>query len=159
MNPGAESGKFCLKRKEAKKMFKKILVAYDGSEGAKLALSKAADIGKVSEAELHILAVGRIPEYAETVSEVEEAKEQAKGFYSRVVEEAVSNLKERGLTATAHIDFGKPGDVILRIAEHFSVDLVIMGNNPHSAFRRRVLGATVDKVVDHAHCSVLVVRG
>lgn len=139
-------------------MFNKILLAYDGSDGARLALEKVVEIAKIANAELHLLAVGRIPEYAETVSEVEEAKEQAKNFYSKIMEEAVSNLKERGLTATAHIDFGKPGDVILRIAEHFSVDLVIMGTNPHSAFRRRVLGATVDKVVDHAHCSVLVVR-
>ena len=59
---------------------------------------------------------------------------------------------------SSRIEFGKPGDVILRIAEDTGVDLVILGTKPHSALRRRVLGATVDKVVDHAHCSVLVVR-
>ena len=139
-------------------MFNKILVAYDGSEGSKLALEKASDIAKASGAEFHILAVGRIPEYAETVSEVEEAKEQASSFYSKITDEAVRNLGERGLTATSHIDFGKPGDVILRIAEDLKADLVILGTKPHSALRRRFLGATVDKVVDHAHCSVLVIR-
>jgi nucleotide-binding universal stress UspA family protein len=139
-------------------MFKKILLAYDGSEGSKLAFDKAAAIAKLTNAEFHILAVGRIPEYAETVSEVEEAKEQARSFYSKVTDEAARNLGERGLTATSHIDFGKPGDVILRIAEDFKADLVILGTKPHSALRRRFLGATVDKVVDHAHCSVLVIR-
>lgn len=140
-------------------MFKKVLLAYDGSQGAKLALGKAAEIAKAAGIELHLLAVGRIPEYAETVSEVEEAKEQAKGFYSRIMEDAVDDLGRRGLSATVHIDFGKPGDVILRIAEGLGVDLVVMGTNPHSPLRRRFLGATVDKVVDHAHCSVLVVKG
>ena len=139
-------------------MFKKVLLAYDGSDGSKLALEKAADVAKTSGAEFHILAVGRIPEYAETVSEVEEAKEQANLFCSKVTDEAVRNLRERGLTATSHVDFGKPGDVILRTAEDLNADLVILGTNPHSALRRRFLGATVDKVVDHAHCSVLVVR-
>src|SRR5207245_9001310 len=67
-------------------------------------------------------------------------------------------LKERGLAGQSRIDFGKPGDVILRIAEDLSVDLIIMGTKPHSPLRRRFLGATVDKVIDHAHCSVLVVR-
>jgi nucleotide-binding universal stress UspA family protein len=67
-------------------------------------------------------------------------------------------LSQRGLTATSHIEFGKPGDVILRIAENLKVDLIILGTNPHSALRRRFLGATVDKVVDHAHCSVLVIK-
>ena len=139
-------------------MFKKILLAYDGSDGSKLALEKAADVAKMSGAEFHILAVGRIPEYAETVSEVEEAKEQASSFYSKVIDEALRNLGQRGITATSHIDFGKPGDVILRTSEDLKADLVILGTNPHSAMRRRFLGATVDKVVDHAHCSVLVIK-
>ena len=85
-------------------MFKRILLAYDGSEGAKLALGKAAEMATAFAAELHILAVGRIPEYAETVSEVEEAREQAKGFYSRVIEEALHELKERGLAGQSRID-------------------------------------------------------
>lgn len=139
-------------------MFKKILVAYDGSDGSKLALDKATELAKAAEPEFHILAVGRIPEYAETVSEVEEAKEQASNFYSKIIDEAVRSLREREMTATPHVEFGKPGDVILRKAEDFQIDLIILGTKPHSALRRRFLGATVDKVVDHAHCSVLVVR-
>lgn len=139
-------------------MFNKILLAYDGSDGARLALEKVVEIAQVADTELHLLAVGRIPEYAETVSETEEAREQAKSFYSKIMEEAMSNVNQRGLSATVHIDFGKPGDVILRIAENLSVDLVVLGTKFHSPLRRRFLGATVDKVVDHAHCSVLVVR-
>ncbi|TMA10060.1 MAG: universal stress protein [Deltaproteobacteria bacterium] len=139
-------------------MFKKILLAYDGSDGAKLALERVAELAKVTKTELHMLAVGRIPEYAETMSEVEEAREQAKNFYSKIMEDAVESLRQRELEAKVHIDFGKPGDVILRIAEDLIVDLIVLGTKPHSALRRRFLGATVDKVVDHALCSVLVVR-
>jgi nucleotide-binding universal stress UspA family protein len=139
-------------------MFSKILVAYDGSEGAKLALEKAREMAQPAKAELHILAVGRIPEYAETVSEVEEEKEQAQNYYSRIMDEAVNHLKRQALSPTVHIKFGKPADTILRIAEDLGADLVILGTHPHAAVRRRVLGATVDKVIDHAHCSVLVIR-
>lgn len=140
-------------------MFDKILLAYDGSDGAKLALEKVVEIAQADHAELHLLAVGRIPEYAETVSETEEAREQARGYYSKIMDDAAAHLKQRGLSAKVHIDFGKPADTILRIAEDLGVDLLVLGTHPHSAVRRRVLGATVDKVVDHAHCSVLVVRG
>ena len=139
-------------------MFEKILLAYDGSKGSRLALEKAAEIAKLGGAEIHLLAVGRIPEYAETVSEVEEAKEQASNFYSKIIDEAIRNLSQKGLTAASHIEFGKPGDVILRMAEDLRADLVVLGTNLHSALRRRFLGATVDKVVDHAHCSVLVIK-
>jgi nucleotide-binding universal stress UspA family protein len=139
-------------------MFKKILVAYDGSEGAKLALAKAEEIAKAAKAEIHILAVGRIPEYAETISEVEEEKEQAQSYYSKIMEEAANQLKQHGLSPSVHIDYGKPADTILRIAEDLRVDLMVLGTHPHAAVRRRFLGATVDKVIDHAHCSVLVIR-
>ena len=139
-------------------MFKKILLAYDGSDGAKLALEKVVDFAKLANAELHLLAVGRIPEYAETVSETEEAREQARSYYSKIMEDAADHLKQGGLSAKVHIDFGKPADTILRIAEELKVDLVVLGTHPHTAVRRRFLGATVDKVIDHAHCSVLVIR-
>jgi nucleotide-binding universal stress UspA family protein len=139
-------------------MFGKILLAYDGSDASKLAFEKAAEVAKLSRGELHVLAVGRIPEYAQTVSEVEEAKEQASSFYSKITEEAIRNLSQKGIAATSHLEFGKPGDVILRLAEELKADLVVLGTNPHSALRRRFLGATVDKVVDHAHCSVLVIK-
>ncbi len=139
-------------------MFNKILLAYDGSDGARLAFEKVVEIAKVADAELHLIAVGRIPEYAETVGETEEAREQAKNYYSKIMEDAADHLKREGLSASVHIEFGKPADVILRIAEGLGVDLVVLGTHPHSALRRRVLGATADKVIDHAHCSVLVVR-
>src|SRR5574342_598831 len=116
-------------------MFKKILLAYDGSDGAKLALDKAAEITKVGGAELHLVAVGRIPEYAETVSETEDAREQAGAYYSKIMEDAASRLKPQGLTAEIHIDYGKPADVILRIAEELKVDLLVLGTHPHAAVR------------------------
>lgn len=139
-------------------MFRKILIAYDGSEGAKLALTKAREIAQAAKAEMHILAVGRIPEYAETVSEVEEEKEQAQRYYTKIVDEAAKQLAQQGISPAVHIDYGKPADTILRISEDLKVDLLVLGTHPHTAVRRRFLGATVDKVIDHAHCSVLVVR-
>jgi nucleotide-binding universal stress UspA family protein len=139
-------------------MFKKILVAYDGSDGAKLALAKAVEIAKASQTEMHLLAVGRIPEYAETVSEVAEEKDQAQRYYTKILDDASTRLKQQGLSAATRLEFGKPADVILRIAEELAAELIVMGTNPHSPITRRFLGATVDKVIDHAHCSVLVVR-
>jgi nucleotide-binding universal stress UspA family protein len=139
-------------------MFRSVLLAFDGSAGSRHALDVAADIARSTQGELHVLAVGRVPEYAQTVSEIDDAREQAGRFYQPILDQAVAWLQARGVSARPRLDFGKPGDVILRLAEELSVDLIVLGTNPHSALRRRVLGATVDKVVDHAHCSVLVVR-
>ena len=93
-------------------MFSKIVLAYDGSEGAKLALERTATLA--GAAHVLVLAVGRIPEYAETVSEVEEAKEQAGRHYRTAVEQAVQTLRAAGVSAEAHLDYGKVGDTIVR---------------------------------------------
>ena len=66
----------------------------------KLAMEKAAEMAQQSGAKLHILAVGRIPEYAQTVSEVEEAKEQAGSFYSKIIDDAIGDLSRRGSQRT-----------------------------------------------------------
>jgi nucleotide-binding universal stress UspA family protein len=139
-------------------MFTKILLAYDGSDGAAAALQCTAELAR-GGASVVVLAVGRIPEYAETVSEVEEAKEQAARHYQETIEQAVEALRAAGVAAESRLDFGKVGDTIVRVAEKVGADLVVVGSNPHTPLKRRVLGASADKVVDHAHCSVLVVRG
>ena len=134
-----------------------ILVAFDGSTGAELALERVAIFAE-KEANIHLLAVGRIPEYAETVSEVDESKEAAAHHYEKALERAAKKLASLGLRVETHIDYGKPSEVIVRKAEELVTDLIVVGTNQHSAFMRRVVGATADKIVDSAHCSVLVVR-
>ena len=138
-------------------MYRKVLLAYDGSVGAQLALERVRELAE-PKTEVHVLAIGRIPDYAETVSEVEEAKEQAGRHYQQPVDGAVKTLREAGIAVEGHVDYGKVGDTIVRVAEAIGADLIVVGTNPHTAMKRRVLGASADKVVDHAHCSVLVVR-
>jgi nucleotide-binding universal stress UspA family protein len=138
-------------------MFDRILLAYDGSQGARAALARTCELVREG-AEVHVLAVGRIPEYAETMGEVEEAKEQADRYYVKALEEGLEGLRRAGVRPIVHVEYGKPGEVIVRVAEGIAADLVVIGTNPHSSFSRRVLGSTADKVVDCAHCSVLVAR-
>jgi nucleotide-binding universal stress UspA family protein len=139
-------------------MFQRILLAYDGSEASTRALARAAELARAARAELHLLAVGRVPEYAETQDEVDEAQEQAQAFYGKRLEEAAGTLTARDLDAVAHLAFGKPSEQIVRLSRELSADLIVLGAHPHHPLRRRLLGATADKVVDSAECSVLVVR-
>lgn len=108
-------------------MFKKILVAYDGSDGAKLALAKAGKIAEVDNAEIHILTVGRIPEHAGTAGKARQAKEQTKEFYSKIIEEVSIFLKTQGMKASTRLEFGKPGDVILKVAEELRLTCLSWG--------------------------------
>ncbi|MBP7126886.1 universal stress protein [Myxococcota bacterium] len=139
-------------------MFARVVLAYDGSDGAKVALANGAQFAPKCGSEMHVLAMGALPEYAETRSEVEEAREQVEHFYKERVKEAAAMLAGKGIAVRMRVEMGKPGDVIIRVAKEVRADLIVLGANPHSVLRRRVVGATADKVVDRAACTVMVVR-
>ncbi|NAZ30309.1 MAG: universal stress protein [Caldimicrobium sp.] len=139
-------------------MFKKILIGYDGYEGSLLALEKGLHLAEELKAEVIVLSVASIPEYAETVSEVEEAKEQARKYYADVLSDVERLVKGKDLKVQTLIRFGKPAEVILHTAEEMGIDLIILGPSKYSYLRRRILGSTADKVVERAHCSVLIMK-
>ncbi|MCI4453399.1 MAG: universal stress protein [Thermodesulfobacterium sp.] len=139
-------------------MFKKILIGYDGYEGSLLSLEKGLHLAEELKAEVIVLSVASIPEYAETISEVEEAKEQAKKYYADVLSDVERLVKGKDLKVQTLIRFGKPAEVILHTAEELGIDLIILGPSKYSYLRRRILGSTADKVVERAHCSVLIMK-
>ena len=53
---------------------------------------------------------------------------------------------------------GTPYDVILRYAHDHQIDLIVIPSHDKSALEKFFLGSCADKVVRHAHCSVMVFR-
>jgi nucleotide-binding universal stress UspA family protein len=121
-------------------MFKKILIGYDGYESSLLALEKGLHLAEELKAEVIVLSVASILEYAETVSEVEEAKEQARKYYAYVLSDVERLVKGKDLKVQTLIRFGKPAEVILHTAEEMGIDLIILGPSKYSYLRRRILG-------------------
>lgn len=132
----------------------KIVVGYDGSDGAKRALDRAitlaGDDGRitvVAAAETHAR-----PGITEGVrldpSEIERRRKD--------LEEANALLAARGVDAETLEAQGDPGDVILNSAK--DADLVVVGSRGLNPFQRLLLGSVSSKVVHRAECDVLVVR-
>ena len=69
-------------------MFRKILVANDGSAGARSALEAAIDLAQNFGAALHMICVEEIPRFAGTIDEVEGEKEVAEQRLLPVIQEA-----------------------------------------------------------------------
>jgi universal stress protein A len=57
----------------------------------------------------------------------------------------------------AHIEFGRPSDVVVGIAESLSIDLLVIGSHGHSGLRA-LLGSTANSIIHSAECNVLTVR-
>ena len=70
-------------------MFTKILVAYDGSDGARAALRVGIGLAKSLGAELHSISVEEhLPHYAATIDEVEDAKDRIDAYFRTLTKEA-----------------------------------------------------------------------
>lgn len=140
-------------------MFKKILLAYDGSEGANRSLEAGIELARVHQAELWALAVQeRLPRFSGTMDEVQEEKAFANQHYGQLLEVARTKAQDAGLELKTLMRPGHPAQTILQAAKEGKFDLILVGHSGLSGVWAAFLGTTAEKVSRHAPCSVLIVR-
>lgn len=131
-----------------------ILVAYDGSEGAKRALEVAADrangqpVTVVSVAEL-------LPQFGRAGAMLLPEEDEER---KRELADAMQILKARGVTAKAVERRGDPAEAIVDEANQEGAELIVVGTRGLNAAKRWLMGSVSTRVVQHAPCNVLVVR-
>jgi len=76
----------------------------------------------------------------------------------KLLEQSVRTLIQAGFTAEAVCLRGKPAEEIMKMATKQHADLIVMGAQGMDAIARFLLGSVSTQVVQHATCSVLVVR-
>lgn len=69
-----------------------------------------------------------------------------------------AKLSKSGFQIREALRLGKPADEILTVAKQDEADLIVTGAKGLGAIRRVLLGSVSTRVVQHAHCGVLVVR-
>ncbi len=141
---------------------RKILVPTDGSDFARRGLEKALEYVQQFPSEITLLnvqlqaeeTVSLGPWASASVGDVEQAKKDGEKILraeAEIAKKATTDLK----TAIA---FGNPADQIVKFAEENSIDLIVIGSEGLSGIKRFLLGSVANRVVAHAHCSVLVVK-
>jgi len=140
-------------------MYRKILLAYDGSEGANRALEVGVKLAQIHGAELWLLAVEeRLPRFSGTIDEVQEEKRFADEQYGKLLEAAKVKAKAAGVDLKTLMRPGHPAQTIVAVAKEGKFDLVLVGHTGLSGAWAAFLGTTAEKVSRHAPCSVLIVR-
>jgi nucleotide-binding universal stress UspA family protein len=131
-----------------------ILVAYDGSEGAKRALDEAArhangqPLTVVSVAEL-------LPQFGRAGAMLLPEEDEER---KRQLAEAMAALKARGVAAKAVERRGDAAEAIVDEAQQEGAELIVLGTRGLNAAKRWLMGSVSTRVVQHAPCNVLVVR-
>lgn len=140
-------------------MFQNILVGYDGSKGAKAALESAAVMAKVYEADVTVLWVCKpLSRFSDSLGELKGEKEAADEYYKDRCSEVFRMAKRHDIDVRCKMRRGNPVQTILGFADEGDYDLIIVGHSDHSKFVGRLFGDTAERIADHAHCNVLVVK-
>jgi len=140
-------------------MYKRILLAYDGSESGKRALLECGDVMNMTGATAKLLAVTPTmpPVYVGEGFIPADMIDTEKERYRKVLEEGIAYLKERGFAAEGEVTFGEAVDEIDRAAVEWGADLIIIGHRRTGSWAERWWRGSVSRsLVEVAHCSVLV---
>lgn len=78
---------------------------------------------------------------------------------ARILAEAQQAAGAQAVVVETAVRSGHPAQALVRYLEEGRFDVLIIGQSGHSEIWGRFLGSIVDKVVRHAPCSVLIVRG
>ena len=142
-------------------MYKKILLAYDGSQSGQHALLDCRDIAQWSQAALNLVAV--VPLSVQMVS-MEGGfydpllDELDKKKYAAILADGLQQLAAAGFNARGELVLGDTVDEIVRFAEKINADLIVVGHQHRSSWAERWWRGAVSKsLIEHAPCSVLVV--
>lgn len=139
-------------------MFEKILIAIDGSPASEEALAVAVDLVNHYHADLTALGVAELPEVVGMIDEVDELRQSAENHFRQVGEAAVNYASSRGVELRFVLVRGHAADAIVRFAENEAINLIVMGQHGHSRIARFLLGSTSDRVSEHCHCNVMIVK-
>lgn len=160
-------------------MFKKILVAYDGSETSQAALDYAAELADSNQALLFLTHVMREKETpfspvkhtplshnreSETPLTLPNGEDTSHSGHIKkdkgtfLLERARNNLYLDTSQVELQVLYGDPAKKICEYADKEDMDIIIMGNRGIHGFRKFMLGSISQKVIQNAHCPVLVVK-
>jgi nucleotide-binding universal stress UspA family protein len=142
-------------------MYKRILLAYDGSVSGQKALLDCKDMANLTQAELFLIAVmpppaafigGESGIYDPALEKEEE--EQYKG----ILADGVKRLSDAGRMATGELVVGDAVDEITRYAKKVQADLIVVGHKHLEGWAARWWRGSLSKsLIEHSPCSVLVV--
>jgi nucleotide-binding universal stress UspA family protein len=90
--------------------------------------------------------------------EPEGEAEAAADYFEERKQEVAEMAKQHGIEIGCESRAGHAAKVIVNFSKDGGYDLIIIGHSDHSELWGRLLGDTADRIADHAHCSVLIVK-
>lgn len=139
---------------------KKILAPLDFSKSSVKALQYASALAVQFQATLILVHVVEFSFVGSEFGAVELAQIESdmRENGRKQMETLAGKLVDPGLEIKTIIASGRPSIEIIETARDEAIDLIVIATHGHSSLAHVILGSTVERVVRHAPCPVLVVR-
>jgi len=139
-------------------MYRKLLVAHDGSPGGEKALAGALELARLLGVGLDMVCVEELPSFPASIDEVTEAQLDSEAAFTKVLRSSKAKAAAAGVAFETHVVSGHPVTSIVEFVQTRGYDLLVLGFMGHSALYNRLIGSTADRLVRHAPCKVMVVK-
>lgn len=139
-------------------MFKKILLAFDGSAHCAPALRQGVDLARLAGAELHLLGIVITSGYM-ALAEGNGAIDvwaMERNNLQPALDAAVQEAAAQNVDAIAVIREGEPADEIAAYAQAIVADLIVLGHTGKGAFARWLEGSVGSRLLSNLPCSLLI---
>lgn len=137
--------------------YRRVLVAYDGSESCKNALRQAIRLAAREQSWIKVVAV--VPPYEgdlELVG-VSNIREAISGPGEKLLADARSLAQAEGVSVITNLEEGEPYERIVNVAESENCDIIVMGRKGRHHIERALMGSVTARVIGHTHKDVLVI--
>ena len=142
-------------------MTRHIVLGFDGSPGAQAAIEWCADYASALDADVTMVGVvDLVPFVALPVADSPlsgtaiEAMEKAT---SKVLEEGIAPLRERGIACRTVVRAGNPAETLNKVAAEENADLVVVGRRGHGGFAEMLLGSVPHALAHYCTRPLVVV--
>jgi nucleotide-binding universal stress UspA family protein len=144
-----------------------ILIATDGSDSANAAVELVTRFPFPQHSALTAITVVDTKLFTDSRSEgldeaqsrqLEQSEQAIHADADRMLAQVATRLRAAGRVCSTEVHAGNPAEQILEAAGRLKPDLIVVGAHGVSGLRHFRLGSVADKVLEHAECSVLIVR-
>lgn len=137
-------------------MYRKILLAYDGSIEGRRALREGASLAKHCKAEVFLLAVVDNTALVTSDGSFSGILDSEKEEFEKLLAEGVKRLQDMGFDPKFRLGWGQPATQIVSVAEEIDSDLVVVGHRHKGTLEEWWTGSVGVYLVKNLKCSLLV---
>ena len=147
-------------------MYKRILIATDGSKLSQMAVNSGIQLAELSGAQ--IIALKVVPRYpmsyfeggmAVSMMDVAKIEKEWAENGQAIVEAVAASAEARGVKAKAvTVKSDLVAEAIINAAKKHKCDLIVMASHGRNGIKRLLMGSETQHVLTHSHIPVLVLR-